>query len=110
MKIETEINNNSKIVYILGNLDTINANSIEVELSKIVESLVEETLIISLKEVKFISSTGLRVLVKTFKDCGLKGKNLKLVDLGRAVEQAILIVKLDTLFTIYPTLSEALHS
>ena len=107
MKIEIENRDNIQILYILGNMDTINTPSMEQELEKIIPGLTGQKLVISLKQVKFVSSSGLRVLVKTYKDCELKGIRIILTDVNKAVEQALLLLKLDTFFTIKPALEDA---
>ena len=107
MKIEIESRDNCKILSIIGNLDTINAATFEKSLEEIVVALTEKKLVLSLKDVQFVSSAGLRVLVKTYKECEIKGIRIILTDLNKAVEQALGLLKLDTLFTVKPFVKAA---
>lgn len=87
VKINKETDQN--IVFIIGRLDTLNAG----ELQKEIEPLLEEskTLIFDCKDMEYISSSGLRVMLSTHKT--MKAKNSKLI-LRNINKEVLSVIKL----------------
>ncbi|MCB2155877.1 STAS domain-containing protein [bacterium] len=64
-------------------------------------------LIVSFKDVPYISSSGLRVLVAALNDIQEKGGAMVLCDMNVAVEEVFQFAGLDTVFRIYREEDEA---
>lgn len=65
--------------------------------------------IVSMREVDYISSSGLRVLIAAFKDIQKKGGQMALSDMNVAVEEVFRFAGLyDAFFRIFPTTAQAL--
>ena len=77
MDLELKNENEKLTVKIIGKLDTMTSPKLEEELSKKIDGIQE--IIFDLEELKYISSSGIRVLVSTKKKLG-KMKILKPTD------------------------------
>lgn len=80
------------------------------ELSLVARQEWAKQLLINLKHVKFLSSTGFAVLVNLMKQCGELGTNVKLCSIDPEVMIGAEIIGLDKLAEIYPSEHEALES
>lgn len=94
------------IVYIAGRLDASNAGELETQLNKIFEKTPEKTLV-SLKELEYISSAGLRVLLSFAKKLPSYKTQLYFAELGDNVKSVFEISGFYSLFTIYETIEDA---
>lgn len=78
MQITANINNKTLVIFLSGRLDTITSPQLEEEINSF--SLDEiETIILNVKELEYISSAGLRVVLKMHKKMAAKGGTLKLI-------------------------------
>lgn len=107
--IDTEVKNQKLVIHIKGNLDVHNVHICEKPLMEKIRNNSEKFAIISLKNVNFVSSAGLRILVTSLKICEEKGIELRISDMKDPVKKVFQLVDMQTLFHIYPTLSEALN-
>lgn len=81
MQIKTEINNSKLIISLNGRLDTITSPQLEEEINNI--SLDEiEIIILDVKELEYISSAGLRLVLKLYKKMTAQGGQLKLINVN----------------------------
>ena len=81
MQIKTEINNSKLFISLSGRLDTITSPQLEEEINNI--SLDEiEIIILDVKELEYISSAGLRLVLKLHKKMTAKGGQLKLINVN----------------------------
>lgn len=81
MQIKTEINNSKLIISLNGRLDTITSPQLEEEINNI--SLDEiEIIILDVKELEYISSAGLRLVLKLHKKMTAQGGQLKLINVN----------------------------
>lgn len=71
MKINKERNENSLTIALEGRLDTITAPDLEAELKAGLDDITH--LVLDLKSLDYLSSAGLRVLLKAQKQMGAKG-------------------------------------
>ena len=83
-----------------------------VEFKETVMRNIEEgntNLIIDLKEVEFIDSSGLGALVAILKSVSLNG-TLAITGLHKKTEQIFKLTRMDTVFQIFPSVTEALEA
>ncbi|TMV04869.1 STAS domain-containing protein [Ruegeria sediminis] len=66
-----------------------------------------ERVILDLSAVEFIDSSGLGAIVAAMKQLG-GGRRLDLAGLTPVVEKVFRLTRMDTVFTLYPTLDDAL--
>jgi len=76
-------NGNSLIIYISGRLDTISASTLELEMKRLVDGT--KDVILDLKDLSYISSSGLHVMLQTQKLMNVKNKKLIIKNMGEAV-------------------------
>ena len=94
MDLELKNENEKLTVKIIGKLDTMTSPKLEEELSKKIDGIQE--IIFDLEELKYISSSGIRVLVSTKK----KIKNMKILKPTDEVMDVFNITRLVNIFNI----------
>jgi len=112
MALETKIPENQKdvtIVYLKGRMDVHYSSEVENELNKIIDSG-RKKLIISLEDVEYLSSSGLRVFIAITRKLQDVGGHLKLVKLNETTKKIFRIVELLEMFDIYENEEDALKS
>ncbi|MGN0500326.1 MAG: STAS domain-containing protein [Ruminococcus sp.] len=86
MQIKTDVSNNKLVITLSGRLDTITSPQFEEEISHI--SLDEiEIIILDIKELEYISSAGLRLILKIHKKMSAKGGVLKLINVNEMISE-----------------------
>jgi anti-anti-sigma factor len=98
------------IVYLTGRLDVHLSADIEKELNKIIAENPKQHLIMNLKDVEYMSSSGLRIFVSTMRILKETKRKLKLCSLNNAVVKIFQVVELMDMFDIYDTEKEAMDS
>ena len=96
------------VIYIDGRLDVNLSNAIEEQLTGIIRDSQVKKVLINLKSVEYMSSSGLRMLVAITREAQSAEKSISLCELNKAVVKLFEVVELDDLFTIYETEAEAL--
>lgn len=81
LKIE---NNNDNTLTLVGRLDTVTAPELEKTLSDLLPGI--DHLVLDLTDLEYISSAGLRVILKTYKALAEKG-GLKLTGVRESVQE-----------------------
>lgn len=84
MKITKEQNDRALTVMVEGRVDTMTAPELNAAVSEIDFSEVD-TVILDGKELEFVSSAGLRVIVSLYKNVTANSKELKLVNINDMV-------------------------
>lgn len=90
-------------------LDAHNAEILKQELSRLFESG-KTGVVVDLKEVRFVDSSGLGALVSGFKNASTRQAQLKLSGLQSQVKSMFELTRLHRVFEIHATLDEALGS
>lgn len=90
-------------------LDAHNSDELKSEMNRLFESGAKN-LLIDLKEVRFIDSSGLGVLVSGFKNASTRQGNLKLCGLQNQVRSMFELTRLHRVFDIFVSSDEALES
>ena len=94
MELEFKNENESLTVKVIGKLDTMTAPKLEEELSKNIDGVTE--LIFDLEELKYISSSGIRVLLTIKKKIG----NMKILKPTDVVMEVFEVTGLSDVFDI----------
>jgi anti-anti-sigma factor len=98
------------VVSIRGRLDVSLSNSIENQLTEIIHESQVKSVLINLKDVEYMSSSGLRMLVAVTREAQKEEKSIDLCELNRAVIKLFEVVELNDLFSTYETQAEALDA
>ena len=109
MNLKTESNGSSVIVFVKEErLDAHNSGELKIELNRLFEAGTVN-LIIDLKEVCFIDSSGLGVLVSGFKNASTRQGSIKLSGLQTQVKSMFELTRLHRVFDIFATADDALE-
>lgn len=84
MQIKTDVNNHILVIFLSGRLDTITSPQLEEEINHCKFDEID-TIIINMKELEYISSAGLRVILKLHKKMTAQGGQLKLINVNDMV-------------------------
>jgi anti-sigma B factor antagonist len=110
MNLKTESNGGYVIVFVKEErLDAHNSGDLKTEMNRLFESG-SINLIINLKEVRFIDSSGLGVLVSGFKNASTRHGSIKLSGLQTQVKSMFELTRLHRVFDIFTTVDDALES
>ncbi|MDD5287088.1 MAG: STAS domain-containing protein [Desulfuromonadaceae bacterium] len=110
MNLKTETSGGSVIVFVKEErLDAHNSGDLKTEMNRLFEGG-SINLIIDLKEVRFIDSSGLGVLVSGFKNASTRHGTIKLSAMQTQVKSMFELTRLHRVFDIYATVDDALES
>jgi anti-sigma B factor antagonist len=110
MNLKTETNGGIVVLSVREErLDAHNSDELKLEVNRLFESGTKN-LLVDLKEVRFIDSSGLGVLVSGFKNASTHTGSIKLCSLQTQVRSMFELTRLHRVFDIYQTIDEALES
>jgi anti-sigma B factor antagonist len=110
MNFKTEANGKIMVVMVHEErLDAHNSDDLKVEMNRLFESGTKD-LLVDLKEVRFIDSSGLGSLVSGYKNASTHQGSIKLCGLQTQVKSMFELTRLHRVFDIYQTMDEALES
>ncbi len=84
MEINKAISNQNVIITLKDRLDTMTAPQLDGE-AKSIDFDEVETVTLNLKDLEYISSSGLRVILALYKNLKSKGGNLKIVNVSNTI-------------------------
>lgn len=84
MEINKAISNQNVIITLKGRLDAMTAPQLDDE-AKSIDFDEVETVTLNLKDLEYISSSGLRVILALYKNLKSKGGNLKIVNVSNTI-------------------------
>lgn len=90
-------------------LDAHNSGELKAEMLKLFDEG-KNSIVIDLKDVRFVDSSGLGSLVSGFKNASARNGNLKLSGLQPQVKSMFELTRLHRVFEIFPAVDEALAS
>jgi len=90
-------------------LDANNSEELKAELRRLFDSGTKD-LVIDLKEIHFIDSSGLGVLVSGYKNASILHGSLKLSNLQSQVKSMFELTRLHRVFDIFTSVDDALQS
>jgi anti-sigma B factor antagonist len=109
MNLKTESNGGTVIVFVKEErLDAHNSSELKVEMNRLFDAG-SVNLIIDLKDVLFIDSSGLGVLVSGFKNASTRQGSIKLSGLQTQVKSMFELTRLHRVFDIFTTVDDALE-
>lgn len=110
MNIKREEQGNIVLVQVKEErLDAHNADELKQELGSLFEAG-KTGVVVDLKEVRFIDSSGLGALVSGFKNASARQAELKLSGMQSQVKSMFELTRLHRVFDIYTTMDDALAS
>ncbi|MBN1680577.1 MAG: STAS domain-containing protein [Anaerolineae bacterium] len=92
-----------------GRVDSTNASELGETLNRVVENG-RTNLVLDLYGVEYMSSAGLREMVRVLKRVKKSGGDLRIANPSERVKEVLELAGLDTIFNIYPTQVEAVGS
>lgn len=110
MNLKTEQSGKIHVVYVKEErLDAHNSEELKSEMNRLFEGGGRD-LVVDLKEVRFIDSSGLGVLVSGFKNASTRQGSLKLSGLQSQVKSMFELTRLHRVFDIFQTVDDALSA
>ena len=110
MNVKTETHADVVVIYVREErCDAHNSEELKSEMNRLFESGTKN-LLIDLKEVRFIDSSGLGALVSGFKNASTRQGSIKLCSLQTQVKSMFELTRLHRVFDIFPSVDEALES
>lgn len=106
MEIKIHETNDIRIVDLVGNLDTTTAPTLEAEMDKLVESNTNR-IVVNLKELNYVSSSGLRVFLKTAKQMMPRKGSFSLCEPNETVKDILKISGFDTIIKVFDSVDQA---
>lgn len=99
LTIEKHHNNAEIFVLVAGEIDAFTAPKLREELLPLAEEQ-NQSIIVSLKDVSYLDSTGLGVFIGLFKQVNKNNGELKLIDLSERLKRLFEITGLNNIITI----------
>jgi len=110
MHLKTEKRNDIMVIYVKEErLDAHNSGELKNEMQKLFEEG-NKSILVDLRDVRFIDSSGLGALVSGFKNAISHQGNLKLSSLQPQVKSMFELTRLHRVFEIFASTSEALEN
>jgi anti-anti-sigma factor len=96
------------VVTAVGRFDSETSPSLDAELSQVAG--VKNKIVLDLKDVEYLSSAGLRAIVKALQAAKKSGGTLKLACVSQPVEVVLRTVGMMEMLKAYPSIDEAVAS
>lgn len=109
LEIDSYVDDGRTVVQVAGEIDVYTAPQLREHLDREIEAGVTQ-LVVDLSGVTFMDSTGLGVLVGRLKQIRLHDGSMKIVCAHDRVLKVFVITGLDKVFSIFPTVAEALEA
>jgi anti-anti-sigma factor len=107
LAIDTDSTQNISIMKVKGRIDSETAPELDTALSKLLDDQ-RNKIVLNLKDVEFLSSAGLRTLVKALKGAQSGGGDVHLASISEPIEGLLLTVGMNQMFKTFSTTEEAL--
>ena len=108
MNLNLKKSENTVIIYLESRLDVHLSADIEKEINKLIENDPKSNLLLNLKDVEYMSSSGLRIFVSTMRILKENNRKLVLCNMNNAVKKIFEVVELTDMFDIFNSEDEAL--
>ncbi len=97
------------VLDINGEIDLYNAPEIKSKITELMETG-KKDIIINLKKVSYIDSSGIGVLISSLSNLKKAGGSLKIINVYDSVKKVFELTKLTSFFDIYGSEEEAINS
>ena len=108
ISIKSEMNGSVSVVTVSGRIDSDTSPTLDAELTKIVGG--NAKIVIDLKGVDYMSSAGIRAVVKAVQAAEKDGGAVKLASVPELVNSILYTVGLNQKVSMYPSVDEAAAS
>lgn len=108
--LEHSVKDNRLVVYLKGRLDVSIANEVEEGLNDLIENGGYVNVVLNMKDVDYMSSSGFRACISTLRKLNAKEGKMKISNIKPAVKRIFDVIELTSLFDIYDSEEEALKS
>ena len=109
LSIETDNRQSVSVMKINGRVDSESAPELDEALSKLLGQQ-RNKIVLDLQNVEYMSSAGLRAMVKAFQGAKKAGGDLRLASVSQPVEVILRTVGMMQMLQMYPTEQEAMAS
>ena len=106
LSIETDDTQSVSVMKVIGRVDSDSAPEFDNALSKLLNGG-RNKVILNLQGVEFLSSAGLRAMVKALKDAQNSGGDVRLASVSEPIEVILRTVGMMQMFKMYPTIEAA---
>jgi anti-sigma B factor antagonist len=107
LAIDTDNTQSISVMKVKGRVDSESAPELDSALSKLLNDE-RNKIVLNLKNVEFLSSAGLRALVKALKRAQSGGGDVRLASISEPIEGLLLTVGMNQMFKTFSTTEEAL--
>jgi anti-anti-sigma factor len=109
MEISSSEMKRVQLFEVVGRVDSNNAGELGAALDSVVDDG-KNNLVLDLSGVEYMSSAGLREMVRVLKRVKRSGGDLRIANPSDRVKEVLELAGLDTIFEVYPTQVEAVGS
>lgn len=109
LRVEVHNAQDATLISVSGELDLASSPALEEELERVAESGAE-VVVVDLRELEFMDSTGLSVLVRAHQRAEDQGRRLGLVNGSQQVQRLLALTGVDERLTLADTPEELLDS
>lgn len=106
--MQNEQNGDATVVVISGRVDSDTAGIMDMELDKLISA--NRWVVLDLKNVEFLSSAGVRAIVKALKTAKKSHHTVKLAAIPDHIAEIMKTLGMMDLMQVYPSVAEALIS
>ncbi len=107
MDLQIKVEDKYLVIYLTGPVDARSAREVEESLERIISYHQDKDIIISLADVRYMSSSGLRIFISIKNSLIDSTQKLRLCALSEPVNRVFDVTRVAELFDIYPNEEEA---
>ena len=108
LSVKSERKGDVVVAAVTGRIDSVTAASLDNQLENLVHE--NKKIVLDLKEITYLSSAGVRAIVKMLRNEQKTGGNVKLACIPHMVEEVLETVGMTELLQTYPTVEDAIAS
>jgi|JI102314A2RNA_FD_contig_21_19612400_length_856_multi_4_in_0_out_0_1 anti-anti-sigma factor len=108
MDLQIKVEDKYLIIYLTGPVDARSAREVEESLERIISYHQEKDIIISLADVRYMSSSGLRIFISLKNNLIDTTQKLRLCALSEPVSRVFDVTRVSELFDIFETEADAI--
>lgn len=96
------------VMGIAGRVDSLSSVTLEAELLKVIKA--HKKIVLDMKNVEYLSSAGVRVIMKVLQSTQKSGGGVKLASLSKTVNEVLENVGVTQFVNVFPSVDEAVTS
>lgn len=106
--MQHEQNRDVMVVTISGRVDSATSETMDMELTKLIPA--EKKVVLNLKQVEFLSSAGVRAIVKALKTAKKSNHKVKLASIPDHIAEVLQTLGMMEIMQVYSSVEEAITS